>query len=232
VAPATAARAAVPAPVLAAGSEPVPVPRVERHPFEPGADLGFDPGDLPEPDTDSPFEPGPAPAPRPASGHAAAPVAPPPARPDPATAGGGLRLPPADILGEWEKILTTLADTRKFTLLGCYEHARVLAWTADALEVGFGPDVSHVAEMAAEKETLAAMKQFLQTRYGRPLGLTLRSLTPEESAQRRERSVLEVNHERAREERKKRELEAREHPVTKLVLQTFGASIKEIKTDV
>ena len=26
--------------------------------------------------------------------------------------------------------------------------------------------------------------------------------------------------------------EAREHPVTKLVLETFGASIKEIKTDV
>ena len=33
-------------------------------------------------------------------------------------------------------------------------------------------------------------------------------------------------------ERSKREKEAREHPITKHVLQTFGASIKEIKTDV
>jgi len=29
-----------------------------------------------------------------------------------------------------------------------------------------------------------------------------------------------------------REAEAREHPITKHVLQTFGAQIKEIKTDV
>jgi hypothetical protein len=29
-----------------------------------------------------------------------------------------------------------------------------------------------------------------------------------------------------------REHEAREHPITKHVLQTFGAQIKEIKTDV
>ena len=33
-------------------------------------------------------------------------------------------------------------------------------------------------------------------------------------------------------ERTKRETEAREHPITKHVLQTFGAQIKEIKTDV
>jgi DNA polymerase III subunit gamma/tau len=229
VAPAPAPRAAVPEPVLAAGSDPVavaaPAPPA-AHPFSPGGDPGFDPSGLAEPDIDEPLDlpvaapppPRPAPAP-PANGHAAPPAA--------SFAGA-----PTDILGEWEKILTALADGRKFTLLGCYEHARVLSWTDTAIEVGFGPDVSHVAEMAAEKDTLAAMKQFLQTRYGRPLGLSLRALTPEESSQRRERSVLEVNHERAREERTKRESEAREHPVTKLVLQTFGASIKEIKTDV
>jgi hypothetical protein len=46
------------------------------------------------------------------------------------------------------------------------------------------------------------------------------------------RSVLEVTRERTSAERNKRELEAREHPITKHVLQTFGAQIKEIKTDV
>ena len=38
--------------------------------------------------------------------------------------------------------------------------------------------------------------------------------------------------ERVAAERTKREAEAREHPITKHVLQTFGAQIKEIKTDV
>ena len=37
---------------------------------------------------------------------------------------------------------------------------------------------------------------------------------------------------KSRAEKTKREAEAREHPITKHVLQTFGASIKEIKTDV
>ena len=46
------------------------------------------------------------------------------------------------------------------------------------------------------------------------------------------RSVVEATRDRALDEKRKRESEAREHPVTKLVLETFGASIKEIKTDV
>jgi hypothetical protein len=46
------------------------------------------------------------------------------------------------------------------------------------------------------------------------------------------RSVLETTQERSSAERNKREAEAREHPITKHVLRTFGAQIKEIKTDV
>ena len=44
--------------------------------------------------------------------------------------------------------------------------------------------------------------------------------------------MLETTQDRSRVERTKREAEAREHPITKHVLQTFGAQIKEIKTDV
>ena len=45
-------------------------------------------------------------------------------------------------------------------------------------------------------------------------------------------SAADVQLERARKERAGRESEAREHPLTKMVMETFGASIKEIKTDV
>ena len=46
------------------------------------------------------------------------------------------------------------------------------------------------------------------------------------------RSIIESSREKSYAERTKRETEAREHPITKHVLQTFGAQIKEIKTDV
>ena len=46
------------------------------------------------------------------------------------------------------------------------------------------------------------------------------------------RSIVESTRESKYAERNKREKEAREHPMTKHVLQTFGAAIKEIKTDV
>jgi hypothetical protein len=46
------------------------------------------------------------------------------------------------------------------------------------------------------------------------------------------RSIVQAEAERRREESATRSREAREHPLTKMVLDTFGASIEEIKTDV
>jgi hypothetical protein len=62
--------------------------------------------------------------------------------------------------------------------------------------------------------------------------VTVRMLDAAESNAGAARSVLETTRERNSAERTRRETEAREHPITKHVLQTFGAQIKEIKTDV
>ena len=117
-------------------------------------------------------------------------------------------------------------------LAGHYQHARVLSLTVDSLEVGF-PEESHMSgELAREPDAMAAMKQFLRDQVGRPMNLSVKLLSAAESAQAPARSLVESTREKAAEERRKRETEAREHPVTKLVLETFGAQIKEIKTDV
>jgi hypothetical protein len=62
--------------------------------------------------------------------------------------------------------------------------------------------------------------------------VAIRLLDSSESQTTGARSVLETTRERTSAERTKREAEARAHPITKHVLQTFGAQIKEIKTDV
>jgi DNA-directed RNA polymerase subunit F len=64
------------------------------------------------------------------------------------------------------------------------------------------------------------------------LRVAVRLLDAKESSTAGVRSILEATRERTSAERSKREAEAREHPITKHVLRTFGAQIKEIKTDV
>jgi hypothetical protein len=102
----------------------------------------------------------------------------------------------------------------------------------DSIEVGF-PEEAHMSgELAREPDAMATMKQFLRDHLGRVMNLSIKLLSAAESAQAPARSLVESSREKAAEERKKREDEARQHPVTKLVLETFGAQIKEIKTDV
>ena len=105
---------------------------------------------------------------------------------------------------------------------------------ATELELGFATDV---AEPMGRREPGREAKR--RRAQGRPRRArpdrsrsrsgcsTTRSPTPRPHARSSSRPA------RARSaERSKRETEAREHPITKHVLQTFGASIKEIKTDV
>jgi hypothetical protein len=136
---------------------------------------------------------------------------------------------PPDPLVAWDQVLHAL-HSHKRTLAGAYEHARVLAWTADVIDIGFSVDWHMFGEIA--RDTLPEMKTFLKGLLGRPVDLRVKLLDETESKSVPARSVVESNRDKQFEEKRKRESEAREHPVTKLVLETFGASIKEIKTDV
>ncbi len=134
-------------------------------------------------------------------------------------------------MNAWKTVLTELETRRKFSLFGYYQPARVMKWGKGELELGYPIAVAHTGEMASEKtsidELAAVMKEL-----GFDVKITVRLLDASESTGTSARSVLEASHETKHQERTKREAEAREHPMTKHVLQTFGAQIKEIKTDV
>jgi len=140
----------------------------------------------------------------------------------------------AEALAGWNVVLDELESRKKFSLSGPFAHARVLKWMPDAIELGFPIDVHAMGEMAADADKLLEMRNIL-----RELGpdqknikLSVRLLDERESASAGARSTLETSRDKSSAERTKREAEAREHPITKHVLQTFGAQIKEIKTDV
>ena len=140
----------------------------------------------------------------------------------------------AEALRSWNIVLDELENRKKFSLAGPLRHARVMRWSADALDLGFPVDVHAMGEMANEPHKLEELRGIL-----RDLGPTLASCRPsvrmldaKESNDAGARSLIEMTRDRSASERQKREAEAREHPITKHVLQTFGAQIKEIKTDV
>jgi len=139
---------------------------------------------------------------------------------------------PADALRAWNAVLEELEALRKFSLLGPFQHARVMTWTADLLELGFPVDVHSMGDMA--KDNVEELRAILRTLgpAQKNVRVAVRLLDASESSTAGARSILETTRERTSAERTKREAEARAHPITKHVLQTFGAQIKEIKTDV
>jgi RNase H-fold protein (predicted Holliday junction resolvase) len=138
---------------------------------------------------------------------------------------------PEAALAAWNDVLSVLENRRKFSLLTYYQPARVLKWTTDEVELGFAPDVHYMGESAAEPANIDLLRGLLRE-LGQPVKVTVRMLDERESTASSARSILEANRESSSAERTRREAEAREHPMTKQVLQTFGAQIKEIKTDV
>jgi hypothetical protein len=146
----------------------------------------------------------------------------------------GVPSTPEDALSAWNAVLAQLEAQRKVSLFGLFQHARVLRWTKDALELGFPVDVHAMGEMASERDKLDDLRALVRELVPelKSMKVVVRLLDAAESQQAGARSVLETSRERGVAERSRREVEAREHPITKHVLQTFGAQIKEIKTDV
>lgn len=140
---------------------------------------------------------------------------------------------PAEALAAWNAVIEALEADRKISLRGYYEFARVLAWSTTELDLGFAADRDSrwAGENAAEKANVDELRAVLAG-LGHPLKITVRLLDDAESNATAARSIIESRSATTSAERHQRESEAREHPVTKHVLRTFGAQIEEIKTDV
>jgi DNA polymerase-3 subunit gamma/tau len=138
-----------------------------------------------------------------------------------------------EALAAWAKVIDCLEEQRKISLRGYFEFARVLKWTATDIELGFASDDDSrwAGENAGEQANINELRAVLAD-LGHKVKVTVRMLDATESKGTQARSIIEATRETSSAERTRREQEAREHPITKHVLQTFGASIKEIKTDV
>jgi DNA polymerase-3 subunit gamma/tau len=150
-----------------------------------------------------------------------------------ASGSGPHRIPtnPAETLKAWEHVLRELEKVN-ITLSGLFEPARVMVWTTERLDLAFPSQFEMSKELAEDKDKLEALRKVLQDDFKHVPKISISLIDGDALADNGPRSILEASRERSTQERTKREAEAREHPITKHVLQTFGAQIKEIKTDV
>lgn len=124
-------------------------------------------------------------------------------------------------MAEWTALLGKI-ETRSKMMAGIYHTARLISWGDKAIELGIP------GGMAADAENLKELKKIIGELVGAPLDVKVKT---EAAAASEGRSLLEVEAEKREAERKKNEDEARAHPITEKVIETFGASIKEIKFD-
>ena len=133
----------------------------------------------------------------------------------------------------WEKVIGALEAQRRLSLVRLFQEAKILSISDEAIAVGY-PAGSIDAELASERDKIDEMTSFLSDHFGRPMKFQVRQLSASELEKDSAgaRSLVEVRDDLVRADREERTREAREHPMTKMVLDTFGATIKEIKTNV
>lgn len=139
-------------------------------------------------------------------------------------AGRSLYRAPAEPLIEWGRLIDAIEE-RSRKLAGIYHTARLIAWTERAIELGAS------GAMAADHENVKALEKIIGEITGAPLKIVINDKPAEGASAASARSLLELEAERRETVRQKHEQEARAHPLTEKVMETFGAAIKEIKID-
>ena len=147
----------------------------------------------------------------------------------------------------------------ELTLAGVYAHARLLGWGEAGLELGFTKG-SLQAALGADADKLTKLRALIAAQTGHAFDVKVKEIanlpavTPHANGAKGANgtngtpahmsstvgdpppsggsaSVAELEDQRRRAERERRESEARQHPLTKAAIDTFGATIKEIKVD-
>lgn len=146
----------------------------------------------------------------------------------------------------WERVVSEM----DITLGGIYSHARLVSWTDASLELAFARGAFQFG-LGVDVDNLAKLKALLTQQTGHVFDVKVREIahmpppvssttagasTSDHGAVQvavpaPNASVAELEHERRRAEKERREAEARQHPLTKAAIDTFGATIKEIKVD-
>ncbi len=176
-------------------------------------------------------EPSPAPvAAAPAAPADSVPAADPPASaPQPSQAADpGFSSQAHDPLLAWESVMSGLDKVKEYSLMTVYQTAKVLSWQDGRVKVGFSAGAL-TTEIAMEKEKVARLQSFLCEHTGQDLRFEVCVLTSEE--EKGAVSVIENAQKKIEQDRVDRMEEAKNHPMTKKVLRTFGAVIKEVRID-
>jgi len=136
-----------------------------------------------------------------------------------------------DGLARWRQLLERLEADRP-AVASVYSSGRLLQWSGDRILLGY-PEGSFALQLAQDAEKRRVLEAECSRIAGRRLGIQVRQMTASEAASPQvvQMSVME-DRERARAERA-RELreEAEGHPMTRALVEKFGAVIESVTTE-
>jgi hypothetical protein len=121
-------------------------------------------------------------------------------------------------MAEWARLIDAI-EARSKKLAGIYHTARLLEWSERGLTLGAA------GTMASDPENVKELRRVIAEIVGAPLDVKVSA----EAAAPAARSLHELESERKEAQRQRHVEEARAHPLTEKVIETFGAQIKEIK---
>jgi hypothetical protein len=128
----------------------------------------------------------------------------------------------------WQELLRRV-EAEEPLAASAFVAGRLLAWSGDVIQLGYAPgsfELSRAQDAGKRRSFEEAARRLL----GRALALRVREIGPDEAATP-EAERMSAIEDRARKQDERAQLlreEARGHPLTRLLVQGFGANIESI----
>ena len=140
------------------------------------------------------------------------------------------QLPPhGDPLDRWEQTLNRI-ESESSSLAGIYAHARPLAFNGTSVTLGFVKG-SFQAQLASDSDNVRKLETLLTKVLGSPMTVAVANVDAPAQGAAGPASVADLDDQRRRHDRDERDREAREHPLTRTVLEVFDTRIEKVDLD-
>jgi DNA polymerase-3 subunit gamma/tau len=159
------------------------------------------------------------------------------AKPKPTPTAGSSPSAPAsasgngDAMERWQSLLQRVSEQEPMAA-SAFAAGKLLSWSGDTIQLGYSPD-SFQLDWAKDRRKLEAFQRECSKHAGRKLEVKIREMGPQDQASpeiARLSAMEDQAHKRAERARQLQE-EAREHPLTRTLVETFGATIESITTE-
>ena len=131
----------------------------------------------------------------------------------------------------WQRLLQRVMK-REPVAASAFAAGRLVSWEGDTVVLGY-PQGSFELQWARDSQKLSRFASVCSQQAGRPLDVEIKELSPDEQAspQVMQASAFQEQERRRADRARQLREEAESHPVTRTLIESFGAKIDAITTE-